>query len=94
MADALAKGAIATIGGVEKPDLASPYSNGNFFSPTILSGATIDMRIFREETFGPAMPIFKFKHDSEAVQLANDTEYGLAAYFYTKVRLWAAVSGL
>ena len=43
------------------------------------------MKIFREETFGPAVPLFKFGSDAEAVQLANDTEYGLAAYFYTKV---------
>ena len=44
------------------------------------------MKIFREETFGPAIPLFKFGKDEEAVQLANNTEYGLAAYFFTKVR--------
>ena len=44
------------------------------------------MKIFREETFGPAIPLFKFGKDEEAVQLANNTEYGLAAYFWTKVR--------
>ena len=43
------------------------------------------MKIFREETFGPAIPLFKFSKDEEAVQLANNTEYGLAAYFFTKV---------
>ena len=44
------------------------------------------VQIYREETFGPAVPLFKFKHDEEAVTLANDTIYGLAAYFYTRVR--------
>jgi succinate-semialdehyde dehydrogenase/glutarate-semialdehyde dehydrogenase len=44
------------------------------------------MKIFREETFGPAIPLFKFGKDEEAVQLANNTEYGLAAYFFTKVK--------
>ena len=47
----------------------------------------MDMKIFKEETFGPAIPCFRFKEDAEAVELANDTEYGLAAYFYTKVRI-------
>ncbi len=51
----------------------------------MLSNATIDMKIFREETFGPAMPLFRFHDDEEAIQLANNTEYGLAAYFFTKV---------
>ncbi len=59
---------------------------GFFFSPTVLANATIDMAIFREETFGPAIPLFRFKTDSEAVQLANNTDYGLAAYFWTQVR--------
>lgn len=53
----------------------------------MLSNATIDMKIFREETFGPAMPLFRFRDDEEAIQLANNTEYGLAAYFFTKVLL-------
>lgn len=44
------------------------------------------MQIYKEETFGPAVPLFKFKHDEEAITLANDTIYGLAAYFYTKVK--------
>jgi len=59
---------------------------GSFYAPTVISGATTDMKIFREETFGPAIPLFKFGKDDEAVQLANNTEYGLAAYFWTKVR--------
>ena len=44
------------------------------------------MQIYKEETFGPAVPLFKFKHDEEAIKLANDTIYGLAAYFFTTVR--------
>lgn len=50
------------------------------------------MKIFREETFGPAIPLFKFGKDEEAVQLANNTEYGLAAYFFTKVICLLSVS--
>ena len=61
-------------------------AQGYFYSPTVIGDATIDMKIFREETFGPAMPLFRFGEDSEAVQLANNTEYGLAAYFFTKAR--------
>ena len=60
-------------------------AQGYFYAPTIIADAGIDMKIFREETFGPAVPLFKFGDDAEAVQLANDTEYGLASYFYTKV---------
>ena len=58
---------------------------GSFYAPTVISGATTDMEIFREETFGPAIPLFKFSQDEEAVQQANNTEDGLAAYFFTKV---------
>ena len=61
------------------------WLQGSFYEPTVISGATTDMKIFREETFGPAIPLFKFDKDEEAVQLANNTEYGLAAYFWTKV---------
>ncbi|CAL5223342.1 g5844 [Coccomyxa viridis] len=81
--DAISKGAKVTIGG-KKPDLPEPYNKGSFYEPTVISGATTDMKIFREETFGPAIPLFKFGKDEEAVQLANNTEYGLAAYFWTK----------
>ena len=84
--DALTKGARATTGGPEPPSLGAPYDGGYFASPTVLADATIDMKIFREETFGPAIPLFRFGRDAEAVQMANDTEYGLAAYFYTTVR--------
>ena len=76
--DAIAKGATATLGG--KPSELGAC----FFEPTILTNATPDMRVFREEIFGPVAPIFKFSTEAEAIAMANDTEFGLAAYFYTK----------
>jgi succinate-semialdehyde dehydrogenase/glutarate-semialdehyde dehydrogenase len=57
---------------------------GNFFEPTVIADATPDMRFSREEIFGPVAPIFKFETEAEAIQLANDTEFGLACYFYTR----------
>ncbi len=76
--DAIDKGAVAAVGG--KPsDLGAC-----FFEPTILTNATPDMRVFSEEIFGPVAPVFKFSTEEEALQMANDTEFGLAAYFYTK----------
>jgi succinate-semialdehyde dehydrogenase/glutarate-semialdehyde dehydrogenase len=57
---------------------------GNFFQPTILTDVPHDALIFREETFGPVAPLFKFKTDEEGVALANDSEFGLAAYFYAR----------
>ena len=82
--DAKAKGAKVLIGG-SRPSLKGKLSGGYFFEPTVIGEASVDMKIFKEETFGPAIPCFRFKADAEAVKLANDTEYGLAAYFYTKV---------
>jgi len=76
--DALAKGARLVTGGQRHA------LGGTFFQPTVLADATPDMKIFREETFGPVAPLFRFKTEEEAVRLANDTEYGLAAYFYTR----------
>ena len=63
---------------------------GTFFEPTILVGASADMQIFREETFGPVAPVFRFKTEQEAIRLANDTEFELAAYFYGRDigRVW------
>jgi succinate-semialdehyde dehydrogenase/glutarate-semialdehyde dehydrogenase len=63
---------------------------GTFFQPTVLTGATADMRIAVEETFGPVAPVFRFSTEEEAVALANATESGLAAYFYTRDlgRMW------
>lgn len=83
VSDAVSKGAKVLAGG-KVPELPEPLSNGHFYSPTVLADATIDMRCFREETFGPLVPLFRFSSDDEAVMLANDTEYGLAAYFYTR----------
>ena len=65
------------IGG--KPHKAGPL----FFSPTILTDVTMSMQMASEETFGPVAPIYRFDHEQDAIDLANSTEYGLAAYFYT-----------
>jgi succinate-semialdehyde dehydrogenase/glutarate-semialdehyde dehydrogenase len=57
---------------------------GTFYEPTVIANATPAMKIFREETFGPVAPVFRFKADAEVVEMANRTEYGLAAYFYSR----------
>jgi len=57
---------------------------GTFFEPTVLTDVTTDMVITREETFGPVAPLYRFKTDDEVVRMANDTEFGLAAYFYSR----------
>ena len=57
---------------------------GNFVDPTILTNVSRDMRVFSEEIFGPVAPLFKFETEEEVVQMANDTEFGLAAYFYSR----------
>lgn len=82
--DAVAKGAQAVAGG-------KPSDLGEcFYEPTVLANATPDMRLFKEEIFGPVAPLFKFSTEEEAVQMANDTEFGLSAYFYTQDigRIW------
>ena len=62
----------------------APDSAGSrFYQPTVLANATPDMRVFREEIFGPVAPVFRFSSDEEAIALANSTEFGLAAYAYT-----------
>ena len=82
--DAVAKGAHVVAGG-QRSDLGEC-----FIEPTILTGVKDDMRVFREEIFGPVAPLFKFKTEEEAVQMANDTEFGLACYFYSRDvgRIW------
>jgi succinate-semialdehyde dehydrogenase / glutarate-semialdehyde dehydrogenase len=67
-----------------------------FFEPTVLSGVTPHMKVAREETFGPLAPLFRFETDEEAIQFANDTEFGLASYFYSRDigRIWRAAEGL
>jgi len=57
---------------------------GLFFQPTILTGVTSDMKVAVEETFGPVAPLFKFETEEEVIKLANNTEFGLASYFYSK----------
>jgi succinate-semialdehyde dehydrogenase/glutarate-semialdehyde dehydrogenase len=78
IADALSKGAKVMLGGHRHA------LGGSFFEPTMLVDVTPDMIVAREETFGPLAPLFKFDTEDQAVSMANDTEFGLAAYFYTK----------
>jgi len=86
--DALAKGAKLATGGKSL--------GGNFFEPTLLTGVTSDMKVAREETFGPVAPLFRFKTEEEAVAMANATEFGLACYFYSRDigRVWRVAEGL
>jgi succinate-semialdehyde dehydrogenase/glutarate-semialdehyde dehydrogenase len=77
IADASAKGGKIVSGGKRHA------LGGSFFEPTVIAGATTDMRFSKEEIFGPVAPVFRFETEEEAVDLANDTEYGLACYFYT-----------
>lgn len=59
-------------------------SGGLFFQPTVLTGVTAEMKVAREETFGPVAPLFRFDDEEEVIAIANDTEFGLASYFYAK----------
>jgi succinate-semialdehyde dehydrogenase/glutarate-semialdehyde dehydrogenase len=88
VADALARGGQLVTGGRRHP------LGGTFYEPTIIGEAHTGMRIAREEVFGPVAPVFRFKTEDEAIRMANDTEYGLAAYFYARDigRVWR-VSG-
>ena len=76
IADAVKKGGKLVLGGKRL--------GGLFYEPTIMTNITSDMRFAREETFGPVAPLFKFDSESEAIEMANDTIFGLAAYFYTR----------
>ncbi len=90
VADAVEKGARVLLGGKR-------HALGHgFFEPTVLADVTPSMRVAREETFGPMAPLFRFKTDDEAVALANDTEFGLASYFYSRDigRIWRVAEGL
>jgi succinate-semialdehyde dehydrogenase/glutarate-semialdehyde dehydrogenase len=78
IADAVGRGAAVLMGG-QRHEMG-----GNFFQPTILTNVPGDAMIFREETFGPVAPLFRFRTEKEAIELANDTEFGLAAYFYSR----------
>jgi succinate-semialdehyde dehydrogenase / glutarate-semialdehyde dehydrogenase len=90
IADALAKGATLLAGGKRHA------RGGRFFEPTVLANVTTKMAVAREETFGPVAPLFRFKTEDEAVQMANDTEFGLAAYFYSRDigRVWRVSEAL
>jgi len=88
--DALQKGARLVVGG-------SRHSNGgNFFEPTVLADVTPDMIVSKEETFGPLAPVYRFGSDADVIKMANDTEFGLAAYFYTRDigRVWKVAEEL
>jgi len=88
--DAVKKGAKVVTGG-RRHSLG-----GLFFEPTILANVTSEMKVAREETFGPVAPLFRFKEEAEAIRMANDTEFGLAAYFYARDmgRVWRVSEGL
>jgi succinate-semialdehyde dehydrogenase / glutarate-semialdehyde dehydrogenase len=88
--DAQAKGAKVLVGG-HRHSLG-----GRFFEPTVLTDVTPDMAVAREETFGPVAPLFRFKTEQEAIALANDTEFGLAGYFYGRdiARVWRVAEAL
>ena len=88
--DAVSKGAKISVGG-ERHE-----KGGTFFKPTILTGVTPDMKVAREETFGPLAPLFKFETEEDAIRMANDTEFGLASYFYCRDigRVWRVSEGL
>jgi len=88
--DAVSKGARVVVGGKR-------HALGlSFFEPTILADVTPEMMVARDETFGPMAPIFKFETEAQAIQMANDTEFGLAAYFYSRDigRIWRVSEGV
>ena len=90
IADALAKGAAVAVGGKRHA------LGGTFFEPTVLTDVKPEMMVAREETFGPIAPLFRFKTEQDAIRMSNDTEFGLAAYFYTRdlARAWRVSEAL
>ena len=90
VADAIAKGAKVALGGTRHA------LGGTFYEPTVLTYVTPEMKVAGEETFGPVAPLFRFETEAEAVRMANDTEFGLAAYFYTRdlARSWRVSEAL
>ena len=90
ISDAVRKGAKIAVGGKRHA------LGGTFFQPTVLTGLTPNMAVAKEETFGPLAPVFKFETEAEAIAMANDTEFGLAAYFYSRDigRVWRVAEAL
>ncbi len=90
IADAVRKGARVAHGGKRHA------LGGTFFQPTVITGATPEMLVAREETFGPVAPLFRFETEADAIRMANDTEFGLAAYFHTRdlARSWRVAEAL
>jgi len=90
ISDALSKGARVVTGGKRHE------KGGQYFQPTVLADVTTAMKVTREETFGPVAPLYHFKTEEELLRLANDTEFGLAAYFYSRDigRVWRVAEGL
>jgi len=90
IADALAKGAAVAVGGKRHA------LGGTFFEPTVLTDVKPEMMVAREETFGPIAPLFRFETEQDAIRMSNDTEFGLAAYFYTRdlARAWRVSEAL
>jgi len=90
VADATAKGAKVILGGHRHA------LGGRFYEPTILTGVTKAMKVSNEETFGPVAPLFRFKDEADVIAQANDTEFGLASYFYARdlARVWKVAEGL
>ncbi len=90
IADAVSKGARVLTGGKRH------RLGGTFFQPTVITGVTSKMLVAKEETFGPVAAIFRFRTESQAIRMANDTEFGLAAYFYTRDvgRVWRVAEAL
>jgi succinate-semialdehyde dehydrogenase / glutarate-semialdehyde dehydrogenase len=89
--DAKSKGAHVVLGGK-----APEHLKGFFFEPTIITGVTTEMLVSNDETFGPLAPLFKFSSDAEVIEMANDTEFGLAGYFFSKDfnRMWRIAAAL
>ncbi len=95
MADCIAKGAKPIVGGGSNPHPLNK-EGGFFFQPTVLTDVTTAMAPFGEETFGPVAPLFRFKTEVEAIQMANNTQFGLAGYFCTRdlARAWRVAEAL
>jgi succinate-semialdehyde dehydrogenase / glutarate-semialdehyde dehydrogenase len=90
VSDAVAKGAKVVVGGKRHA------LGGLFYEPTVLANVTTSMKVTNEETFGPVAPVFRFKTEQEAIRMANDTEFGLASYFYTRDigRVWRVAEAI